>query len=179
LLLQEIRGKLMSTSSGSTPNQEVMCIRNVDELLSDLWREIHKVVCLHIEPRGNFTYCLKTVLSSRKVTAFYLCFYSKKNELAWVGGTRWRSDWGTALQTGSSGESIPDGVIGIFHWHNPSGRTMTLGSSQPLIEMSTRNITWGKGGRCVGLITLPPSCADCLKIWEPQPPGTLRACQGL
>jgi hypothetical protein len=35
----------------------------------------------------------------------------------------------------------------------------------------------GKGGRCgVGLTTLPPSCADCLEIWEPQPPGTLRAC---
>jgi hypothetical protein len=32
---------------------------------------------------------------------------------------------------------------------------------------------------CVGLTTLPPSCADCLKIWEPHPPGTLRACQGL
>jgi len=32
---------------------------------------------------------------------------------------------------------------------------------------------WGKGGRCVGLTTLPPSCADCLEIWEPQPPGTL------
>jgi hypothetical protein len=27
-----------------------------------------------------------------------------------------------------------------------------------------RNIFWGgKGGRCVGLTTLPPSCADCLK----------------
>jgi hypothetical protein len=26
---------------------------------------------------------------------------------------------------------------------------------------------------------VPPSRADCLKIWEPQPPGTLRACQGL
>jgi hypothetical protein len=26
---------------------------------------------------------------------------------------------------------------------------------------------------------LPASCADCLKILEPQPPGTLRACQGL
>src|SRR5215470_17916376 len=37
----------------------------------------------------------------------------------------------------------------------------------------------GKGGRCVGLTTLPPSCADCLKIWEPQPPGTLRACNGI
>ena len=37
----------------------------------------------------------------------------------------------------------------------------------------------GKGGRCVGLTTLPPSCAGCLKIWEPQPPGTLRACPDL
>jgi hypothetical protein len=37
----------------------------------------------------------------------------------------------------------------------------------------------GKGGRCLRLTTLPPSCADCLEIWEPQPPGTLRACPGL
>jgi hypothetical protein len=66
-----------------------------------------------------------------------------------------------------------------FDLHNPSGRTMALGSTQSLTEMSTRNISWGKGGRCVGLTTLPPLCADCLEIWEPQPPGTLRACQGL
>ena len=38
---------------------------------------------------------------------------------------------------------------------------------------------WVKGGRCVGLTTLLPSCADCLEIWEPQPPGTLRVCPGL
>jgi len=38
---------------------------------------------------------------------------------------------------------------------------------------------WGKGGRCVGLTTLPPSCADCLEIWELQLPGTLRACPDL
>jgi len=37
----------------------------------------------------------------------------------------------------------------------------------------------GKGGRCVGLTTLPPSGADSLEIWEPQLPGTLRACSGL
>ena len=37
----------------------------------------------------------------------------------------------------------------------------------------------GKGGRCVGLTTLPPLCANCLEIREPQPPGTLRACPGL
>jgi hypothetical protein len=39
--------------------------------------------------------------------------------------------------------SIPDGVIGIFHRHNPSGRTVALGLTQPLTEMSTRNISWG------------------------------------
>jgi hypothetical protein len=39
--------------------------------------------------------------------------------------------------------SIPDGAIGIFHWHNPSDRTMALGSTQPLTEMSTRSNSWG------------------------------------
>jgi hypothetical protein len=39
--------------------------------------------------------------------------------------------------------SIPDGVIEIFHLHNPSDRTMALGSNPPLTEMSTRGISWG------------------------------------
>ena len=29
-----------------------------------------------------------------------------------------------------------------FHSHNPSDRTMALGSTQPLTEMSTRRISW-------------------------------------
>jgi hypothetical protein len=40
---------------------------------------------------------------------------------------------------------------------------MALGSTQPLTEM-------GKGGRCVWLKTLPPTCADCLETsvsWHP------------
>jgi hypothetical protein len=48
--------------------------------------------------------------------------------------------------------------------------------------MSTRNISWGGGakdGRCVGLTTLPPSYAESLEIWKPQPADTLRACPGL
>jgi hypothetical protein len=36
----------------------------------------------------------------------------------------------------------PDGVIGIFHRHNPSGRTLALGLTQPLTEMRTRNNSW-------------------------------------
>ena len=38
--------------------------------------------------------------------------------------------------------SIPDGVIGIFHYNNPSDRTMALGSTQLLMEMRTRGISW-------------------------------------
>jgi hypothetical protein len=37
--------------------------------------------------------------------------------------------------------SIPDGVIGIFHWHNPSCSNMALWLTQSLEEMSTRNIS--------------------------------------
>jgi hypothetical protein len=40
---------------------------------------------------------------------------------------------------------IPDEVIGFFSWPNPSSRTMALGSTQPLKEMSTRNFPGGKG----------------------------------
>jgi hypothetical protein len=36
-------------------------------------------------------------------------------------------------------------VIGFFNWPNPSSRTMALGSTQPLMEMSTRNLPGGKG----------------------------------
>jgi hypothetical protein len=39
-----------------------------------------------------------------------------------------------------------------------------------------QNIPGGKG---VGVATVPPSCAECLEIWQPQPTGTLRACPGL
>jgi aspartate carbamoyltransferase regulatory subunit len=41
--------------------------------------------------------------------------------------------------------SIPDEVIGFFNWPNPSCRTMALVSTQPLTEMSIRNLPGAKG----------------------------------
>jgi hypothetical protein len=41
--------------------------------------------------------------------------------------------------------SIPDEVIGFLNLPNPSSRTMSLGSTQRLTEMSTRNLPVGKG----------------------------------
>ena len=66
---------------------------------------------------------------------------------------------------------VPTGVcnqgqmdIGMIQKVSRSGHgTMALGLTQLLTEISTRNISLGgKGGRCVGLTILPPSCADCL-----------------
>jgi len=52
----------------------------------------------------------------------------------------WLRHWATSQKVAGS---IPNGVIGFFHWHNPSGRTTALGLTQPLTEMSTRNVSWG------------------------------------
>ena len=68
-------------------------------------------------------------------------------------------------------------VVSRFRFKAPPGIssscispiTMALGLTQPLTEMSTRTICWGKGGRCVRLNNLPPSCVDYLEIWEPEP----------
>ena len=59
------------------------------------------------------------------------------------GGTRERSWLRHCTTFRKVAGSIPDGVIGIFHWHNPSGRTMALRTTRPLTETSTRNISWG------------------------------------
>jgi len=68
--------------------------------------------------------------------------------------------------------SIPGGVTGFFSDIFPSDRTTALWSTQPQVEMSTRNIPGGKGGRCVRLTISPSSRAECYVIWAT--PGLLR-----
>ena len=63
--------------------------------------------------------------------------------------------------------SIPDGVNGIFHWHNPSDCTMALGSTQPLTEMSTRSICWGKKQPVCKDDNLTTIRGHCHVIWDP------------
>ena len=71
-----------------------------------------------------------------------------------------------------------------FHWNFSSTPFFWPHCGPAVDAASNRNeyqeyLLGSKGGRCVGLTILPPSCADYLEIWEPQPPGTLWACPGL
>jgi hypothetical protein len=64
--------------------------------------------------------------------------------------------------------SIPDGIIGIFQPHYV-----------PAVDSASKRnevheyLLGDKGGRCVGLTALPPTCTDDLEIWEPKPPEIL------
>jgi hypothetical protein len=74
--------------------------------------------------------------------------------------------WATALKAGRSRVRFMMGSQ-IFHWFNPANLTMVLRSTQPLTEISTRDfLLEGKGDRCLGLTTLPPSCTGFLKNRE-------------
>jgi hypothetical protein len=73
------------------------------------------------------------------------------------GGTRWRNWLRHYATSRKVAGSIPD-VIGFFNRPNPSSCTVALGWTQPLTEMSTRNLPAEvKGGRHVRLITSPSS----------------------
>ena len=97
----------------------------------------------------------------------------KRKKRARCGAVR----WGIALQRGRSRVAFP---LGHWDFFVPFSCTVAVGSTQPLTEWIPGVVSPGcKGGRYVGLTTLPPSCADCLEIlgssnyWNP------RACPDL
>jgi hypothetical protein len=54
------------------------------------------------------------------------------------------AQWVEALCYEAEGRGFDSDVVtGIFHLQNPSSRTVALGLTQPLTEMSTRNKSWG------------------------------------
>jgi len=98
-------------------------------------------------------------------------------------GTRWHSWLRHCATSRKVAGSIPRGVNGILHWHNPSGRTMTLGLTQPLTEMRTRNISWGvKAASAYGWqpyhLHVPTVLkSGILNLLEPY--GPVQACNGI
>jgi hypothetical protein len=72
--------------------------------------------------------------------------------------------------------STPGEVIGFFNWPNHSSRTVALELTQPLTEMSTRNLSGGKGRPAHNIDNLAAIWTDFVeKMWEPRRLTTLRA----
>jgi len=88
--------------------------------------------------------------------------------------------WGTALQAGMprvrflivSLEFSINIILPAAIWPSASNR-----------NEYQEYFLGGKGSRCVGLTTFPPSYADCLEIWVPhnllEPSGPVQACNGI
>jgi len=77
--------------------------------------------------------------------------------------------------------SIPAGVIGIFHWHKIRSHNGPGVDSTSNRNEYQEHLLRGKGGRCVKMPTLPPSCAVVMKSGNLnflETSGPLQACNG-
>jgi hypothetical protein len=120
--------------------------------------------------------------------------FSKGHQIVFLHYTFCLSQWPRGLQFGSAAARF----LGLWVRIPPrarmsvsceccmfSGRGLSVGLITRPEESYRMWCVWVwcwrglEDGRCVGLTTLPPLCADCLQIWEPQPPGNLRDCPGL
>jgi hypothetical protein len=119
----------------------------------NVWTQVHI-----INSNSQITNCQYSLFSKKNPIIQILCIsgwlaipinLEKWRSTVWnnfvfyCGDTQWLSWLRHCATSWKVAGSFPDGVIGFFDWHNPSGRTMALGSTQPLREMSTRNVSWG------------------------------------
>ena len=93
-------------------------------------------------------------------------------------GTRRGSRLGHCAASRKVEGSIPNRVTEMFIDLTFLAATWLWGHSASNRNEYHGHMLGDKGGRYVAL-TLSPSCADCLEIWEPQPPGTPRTCRRL
>ena len=102
-----------------------------------------KMALLVSRNRGSW-YCAVTTVQCLKLARWYERIWKKIRVVQILSCFWWRSRLRHCATSRKVAGSIADGVIGIFHWHDPCGRAMALGSTQPRREMSTRNTGWLK-----------------------------------
>jgi hypothetical protein len=95
------------------------------------------------------TQCKNAIFTTvqRQIPKLFVCiliFSILKSTSVCNGGTRRHSWLRNSAASRKVAGSNPDEVTGFFTWPTPSSRTMALGSTQLLTEMSTRNLPGGK-----------------------------------
>jgi hypothetical protein len=105
-------------------------------------------------------------------------FLQNLTSLQFSGGVRGSVVcWGNMPQAGRKRVQVPMRSLDFFNWPNPSSRTMSLWSTKPLTEMSTRNILGGRGRPARRADNLTAICEPIVyKMWEPQHLTTLWVC---
>jgi hypothetical protein len=100
-------------------------------LVNAVWRNV-----FHAEEVKSFTFWLRPRRrgSQNRVRHGDICCLFYLSE-----GTRWRS----TLKALNFKPEFGRFDSRWIHWHNSSDRTKSLGSTQPLAEISTRNDSWG------------------------------------
>jgi hypothetical protein len=132
-------------------NSVTKCLKP-STLLACIWGEKHSFFCIQWNwpppPPPIVGFSPTNICSS-----WFLNFRTLHDNR---GGMRWRG-WFRKCATNRKFVGLnPDGVIEIFSWYNPPGRTMTLGSTQPLTEINTSNISWG----------VKAASVDCRLSWN-------------
>jgi len=109
--------------------------------------------------------------------------YLKNADIFTVASKRKQTAFLTALQVGKSRDWFPMLSFEIFLLTEVFRRHYRLQVDSASNRNSTRNIPWSsKGGRCVGLTTLPSSCAiawnsGSLELLESS--GSVQTCTGI
>jgi hypothetical protein len=94
-----------------------------------------------IKHRGNFIYTI--IVENLRLKCDHVNLFDR--------GTRYRS-WSRHYATSRKVAGLfSDEVVEFFSAHNPSSRIMALGSTQPLTEMSTRNLPEGKADNLIAI----------------------------
>jgi hypothetical protein len=113
------------------------------------WRVFLVLVCgtpaQNLLAHFNYTVCTHT-----------LCMYIR----TWRPAVAY---WCTMLQAGRSPVRVPD-EVDFYNLLNPSSLTMALGSTEPLTEMSTRNLPGGKKRPALRADNLAAICEP--NVWK-------------
>jgi len=129
--------------------------------------------------------CIKS-WDTNRVQTYHSWNYFKNVYICYImymryRGVRWRSGYGTTLQTGRSRVRFPMVSLEFF-----SDMILRSHYGPGVDSASNRNeyqvyFLGGKGDWCIRLTTLPPSCAVVMKSGNLnflEPSGPLQACNG-
>jgi hypothetical protein len=93
-----------------------------------------------------FEYSILQLLFSVWSSSYHDCYHIIIIIINIMGASVSAVGWGTMLQARMTQSWFPIKPLDFFNWPNSSIRTMALGLTQLLTEMSTRNLPAGGGG---------------------------------